>query len=105
MSDIAQRKAELLAQLAELRGRHESLKIDASQEHSADSAERAQERENDEVVDAIGIETSEAIVAVTRALTRIEDGSYGACERCGNAIPPARLAVRPEASFCINCAD
>jgi RNA polymerase-binding transcription factor DksA len=38
------------------------------------------------------------------ALARHDDGSYGTCERCGNPIPPARLAARPDARTCVTCA-
>ena len=35
------------------------------------------------------------ISQVERALLRLADGGYGWCESCGEAIPPARLAVYP----------
>ncbi len=40
-----------------------------------------------------------ALVAIERALTKFEDGSYGYCEVCGNPIPLARLRVIPEARY------
>jgi RNA polymerase-binding transcription factor DksA len=39
-----------------------------------------------------------------QALARLEEGSYGTCERCGQPIAPARLAARPAARTCIACA-
>lgn len=95
---------ELKAKLAELEARLASIKRDVTQEHSADSAEQAQERENDEVIDAIGDETREAIFALRTALARIEAGSYGICDACGSEISSGRLAVLPEATRCIDCA-
>ncbi len=41
---------------------------------------------------------------VQRALKQIEMGSYGLCARCNASIPEGRLAVMPEAPFCMNCA-
>ncbi|WP_353813322.1 TraR/DksA family transcriptional regulator [Agromyces sp. SYSU T00266] len=41
---------------------------------------------------------------VDRALARIDDGTYGVCERCGNKITVARLEARPTATLCIDCA-
>ena len=38
---------------------------------------------------------------VDKALTRIDDGSYGTCEVCSEAIQPARLEVLPMTSRCI----
>ncbi len=95
----------LRQQLEELEQRLERIRRDQTQGHSSDSAEQAQERENDEVVDAIGEETRLAIVATRAALERLADGSYGICENCGNPIAAARLEARPEATLCINCAD
>lgn len=37
------------------------------------------------------------------AMRRLEDGSYGSCVRCGNAIPYERLYVVPETSHCVTC--
>ena len=98
-------KAELEQRLAALQARLSSIKADVTQAHSGDSAEQAQERENDEVVDAIGNETRLSIRVIQAALERIEDGSYGACESCGEDISAARLEAIPEATRCVNCAE
>jgi hypothetical protein len=37
---------------------------------------------------------------VERALTRLDDGTYGRCETCGQALPDERLAVAPAARRC-----
>lgn len=42
---------------------------------------------------------------VDHALARIEAGTYGICAHCGNAIPAARLEVRPFAEYCVRCAE
>lgn len=104
MADHDALERDLRVKLAELDNRLARIKRDVTQEHSADSAEQAQERENDEVVDAIGDETSRAIAGVRAALARIEDGTYGLCAACGGEISPQRLAAMPEAVHCINCA-
>jgi DnaK suppressor protein len=39
-----------------------------------------------------------------RALRRLSDGTYGACEHCGNPIGLERLQARPGAQTCIRCA-
>ena len=38
------------------------------------------------------------------ALRRLEAGGYGVCERCGRPIGEGRLAARPAAPTCIQCA-
>ena len=97
-------KAELEQKLAELQSRLASIKKDVTQSHSGDYAEQAQERENDEVVDAIGNETAQSIRVIQAALNRIEEGTYGICDSCGKEIGEARLAVVPEATRCVDCA-
>ena len=98
-------EAALRTRLAELQQRLARIKSDASKEYPSDSAEQAQERENDEVVDAIGHETALAIREVTAALERIAEGTYGLCESCGEEIGKERLKVLPQATRCVNCAE
>lgn len=40
---------------------------------------------------------------VGAALRRIEQGSYGTCERCGEEIDERRLAALPAARYCTAC--
>jgi DnaK suppressor protein len=40
---------------------------------------------------------------IKSALIRIENGTYGICETCGEDIPVQRLKVRPVTDFCIEC--
>jgi RNA polymerase-binding protein DksA len=41
---------------------------------------------------------------VQAALRRLEEGSYGVCERCQKAIEKERLEALPFTSLCIECA-
>jgi DnaK suppressor protein len=40
---------------------------------------------------------------IDAALTRIEEGQYGICARCGKEIGAARLEFRPESIYCVEC--
>ncbi|RJR33728.1 MAG: RNA polymerase-binding protein DksA [Desulfobacteraceae bacterium] len=40
---------------------------------------------------------------IKEALERIETGTYGICEVCGEEISEARLIARPVTTFCIDC--
>lgn len=42
-------------------------------------------------------------IAVIKALSRIENGSYGKCIKCGAEIPINRLEAYPAADDCIKC--
>jgi DnaK suppressor protein len=39
------------------------------------------------------------------ALTRIDDGTYGVCDNCGNAIGKGRLQAFPRATLCVSCKE
>ena len=47
----------------------------------------------------VGLERTE------RALAKLDDGTYGRCDVCGEAIPQARLAVMPDSVLCLGCAS
>ena len=98
-------KAELEGRLQQLQARLASIKRDVTQAHSGDSAEQSQERENDEVVDVIGNETALSIHDIQSALARIDQGSYGLCDNCGENIGQERLKVLPQALRCVDCAE
>lgn len=40
---------------------------------------------------------------VERALAKIDDGTYGVCDRCGATIPFRRLAALPATAHCVEC--
>jgi DnaK suppressor protein len=46
----------------------------------------------------------ETLEQVNAALTRIEQGSFGRCEECGEAIAKPRLQALPYTRHCIQCA-
>ncbi len=49
-------------------------------------------------------ELKERAASLERQLSRISQGTYGICERCGKPIDPDRLAVLPDTDLCIECA-
>jgi DnaK suppressor protein len=57
---------------------------------------------NDLAIEAAGHNAAQ-MRTIRRALAKFDDGSYGACEECGNAIGYSRLQARPEARLCISC--
>ena len=40
---------------------------------------------------------------IKEALERLDNGTYGICELCGDEISEARLKVRPVTTLCIDC--
>lgn len=72
---------------------------------SADWAEQAAERENDEVLESLGQASAEELQQIKAALARIEAGEYFYCSRCGAEIPAARLELLPFCTTCVSCAE
>jgi RNA polymerase-binding protein DksA len=44
----------------------------------------------------------QSLVQIERALARLDDGTYGICERCGGPVGEERLRARPWATLCID---
>lgn len=40
---------------------------------------------------------------VERAMERLDEGTYGRCERCAEDIPVARLTAFPSVTLCVQC--
>lgn len=51
---------------------------------------------------ALAAQLRSELAEVERALAKLDDGTYGVCETCGEAIAPDRLEAKPAARFCIN---
>jgi DnaK suppressor protein len=45
-----------------------------------------------------------SIEDIDRALAKLDDGTYGRCDVCGNEIAAARMDALPAASRCVVCA-
>lgn len=59
----------------------------------------------DRLVDVAAHDRLQAVLAdVERALTKLEDGSYGRCDGCGAEISAERLEALPWAALCVGCA-
>ena len=52
---------------------------------------------------ALSASATQAVEEIDRALSRMDTGSYGICERCGKKIGVARLEALPFAALCIEC--
>jgi DnaK suppressor protein len=101
----AEREA-TLAQMADLSRDFDGI-VDSSalvatdDEHDPEGATIAFERAQ---LAALLDQARTRLADLGQALARLEEGSYGTCERCGGPIAPARLAARPAARTCITCA-
>lgn len=108
--DLDERRSELLGLRARVLGAAQDivegdvedgeLSSAAGDQHIADHASEMVDREVDESLE----ENAEGIVReIDRALAKIEEGTYGRCERCGQEIPDERLEAVPYATLCVSC--
>lgn len=88
------------------RDREDARKTETSADRSPDpgSAEAGSMKFEYEKELSIEKNLQDLLHKVEHALVRVERGSYGVCESCGEAIPVARLEVLPYATFCVSCA-
>ena len=68
--------------------------------HQADQATEVFEDEK-----AVALENHQRgiLEEIERAIGRLDAGTFGVCEECGNKIAPARLEALPWAALCIDC--
>jgi RNA polymerase-binding protein DksA len=102
--DTAHFERMLLARKEEIERRLKKIDTDLGTLKSADSAERATEAENDEVLEEFGQVGEEELRAIDAALDRIANGRYGQCMKCGEQISVERLKAVPHTPFCKDCA-
>lgn len=100
--EIAKQLEERLHSLLRRTGKVESS---LRRERERDSQERAQESENDEVLEHLDRGGLKEIEQIRAALVRIEAGTYGTCRSCGEPIATGRLEALPFATTCIECAS
>lgn len=98
---LVEKRTELLARLSKITSdvRHENQPMES------DFAELAVQRENDQVIDALGEATRRELTQINRALASIENGEYGSCSECGKEIRVERLEVLPYSTKCLKCAS
>lgn len=109
-AELAAVRAELEAEMAELREEIATAESqiaermgDASEgagDDQADAGAKTFEREQEM---AVTYNARDLLAQNERAIGRIDQGTYGACESCGQAIGKARLQAFPRATLCVRC--
>lgn len=97
-------REQLESKKAELEGRLDRITANVRRTLDHDSKERAQQLEDNEVVDALGNEAREELAKISAALVRMDSGHYGLCADCGTRIAVERINAYPYAVECIDCA-
>ena len=96
------------ASIGELGEETDELARDSDQEggvptnHMADVGTNVYERER---LMTFEQEIRDRVTAIEDGLRRMDDGTYGTCQRCGKQIPLARLRAMPFSAFCVDCQE
>lgn len=98
---LVQREAELRAILhAGFVGKTDLTGAEAG---VSDFKDMAAGQSQDTVEDAQGDQAAIELKQVLAALQRVQDGSYGECQDCGEMIDERRLTAMPAAPYCVAC--
>lgn len=80
-------------------GQEDSLsELSTLDQHPADVGSETFERTKDL---SLQEDVTGRLEDVARAFEKLEDGTYGTCEACGEPIPEERLEVMPAARYCV----
>jgi DnaK suppressor protein len=91
-ADIAQAESEIAERLGDAVG--------GAGDDQADAGAKTFQREYEL---ALTENARDLLDLAERALARIDDGTYGICESCGQPIGKARLEAFPRATLCVTC--
>ena len=105
MNNYNELKVKLEIKKDELQDRLKRIRESKRKPHDKDWSEQATERENDDVVDALGENILVELEQIDNALSRIGNKEYNVCASCGENISEERLFALPYTSVCINCAS
>jgi len=75
----------------------------ADEEHFADPGDRALRETDRNFTLRVKDRERKLVAKIKEAIEKIEDGTYGECEECGEPISEKRLEARPVTSSCIEC--
>ncbi|SCD48720.1 transcriptional regulator, TraR/DksA family [Streptomyces sp. DvalAA-14] len=96
-SEVERLKAELISSEAAVAG----LMRDSG-DSTGDEADTGSKNITREYELALAANTRETLTQADHALQRLDEGTYGLCEVCGNPIGKARMQAFPRATLCLD---
>ncbi|AKN75567.1 DNA-binding protein [Streptomyces sp. PBH53] len=108
--EVAEARAELQSEMQRLQEELDSSEAslvglmrdsgDGAGDDQADTGSKNITREHEL---ALAANAREMLTQTERALERLDAGTYGLCENCGNPIGKARMQAFPRATLCVEC--
>ena len=77
--------------------------VKGTEESSSDPVDQASDQLERDFLLRLRDRESKLMVKIKEALEKIESGTFGVCEECGQQISLKRLRARPMATLCIDC--
>jgi DnaK suppressor protein len=103
---LEERRAEIESDMSYMAAEMRSIGVDQDEEngslgnHIADDGSNVAEAER---IVTVSEDMQQILAQVTGALERMNEGTYGTCQRCGKPIGEERLEAFPYVAYCIEC--
>jgi len=78
---------------------------ESTDDNADDFADRANNSYNRELLFSLSANERRMLISIDQAMRRLDQGKYGACDHCGEAIGLPRLQALPWAQYCIGCQE
>jgi len=105
MTDGTKLRERLIGRRDLIRARIAAIQSDERRETAGGQTDTAHLWEDADIRDADLDQLVGELGEIDNALQRLDLGSYGVCEECGQPIPDGRLEAMPFATACIGCAE
>jgi len=103
---LEDRRAQIVSDVSYMADEIRALGIDQDDENGAlgnHIAEDGSSVTESERIVVVSEDLQDILAQVNAALERMDEGTYGQCQRCGRSIAAARLEAFPYVAYCIEC--
>lgn len=94
-------KKEFEKQLETIRSSVKEVNVDVS----GDDIDKAQADTASTLIESLSGRVRMKVIKIERALKKLNEGTFGECEQCGELINEKRLLIIPDTETCIECAE
>lgn len=92
-----------MGQLSEIGGGHWETHTDPNENKELEPDALADKFEEETTNEGVLSTLEERLKEITDAMARIENGTYGVCQKCGKPIEAEKLEANPATTTCLAC--
>lgn len=101
---LLKKKEEITSQISKFAKKNNEGKYEVIHEEYGNSDEENSDEIEDELRNESLLNTlSSELENIDKAVEKVDEGQYGKCDVCGNAIEEKRIEFNPEATLCASC--